>query len=201
MGQTWRKRGTTFLDGTAGIQAPQGGRGTIRNQENIPEGGFIMSLLTRLQQLLGLSDETPPRPAGWNKTLDDLTAENRSLSGHEIEWAREYQREQLRSWARFPNDGERFEAVTETEVTYQIDWRGPYGTGGKGMLPAGSVIRVAIPEGSVEPVGVYADPVDEKAVELLLIPENDRNSTSYNGFSLFLGVDQLNKDFRLLDAD
>ncbi len=159
-----------------------------------------MSLFSWLQRALGFGPEPEPRPrpADWNKTLADLSAENRSLSGEEIGWAREYEREQLRSWARFPRNNEEFEAVHEVQVAYLIDWRAPYSTGGKGMLPKGTRIRVAVHEFDLEPVGIQAVAVDEKAVEQLLIPEDDRNSTKYGGYCLSLSVAQLNKEFRLV---
>lgn len=151
-----------------------------------------------LKGLLGIEPEWRPRPAEWRKTLDDLTAENRSLSGEEIEWARDYEREQLRPWARFPKDGDRYEAAGDLRVTFQIHWRNPTGSGGEGVLPKGTVVRAWVPAGAVEPVAVQVVPEDEKAVEALLVPETDRLSGSYGGYSLTLKVAQLNRDFRLV---
>jgi hypothetical protein len=160
-----------------------------------------MKILAWLKNLL---DDTPapfkPRPPGWNKTLADLDAEKRSLSGEEIHWAREYDREQLRAWARFPLNDEVFEATRDVRVTYLIDWRAPYSTGGEGMLPKGMRIRVSVHAGDPEPVLVYATPLDEKAVAELLIPEDDRNSTKYGGYSLGVEVAKLNKEFKLIDS-
>jgi hypothetical protein len=159
-----------------------------------------MSIFSFLQRLVGADPEPKPRPAGWNKTLNDLSAENRSLTGQEIEWAREYDREQLRSWARFPRNDEVFEATHDVEVTYLVDSRGPYTEGGKGVLPKGARIRVSVHMGDLEPVGVYAMPLDEKDIAEKLIPSDDRNSTRYAGYSLFLNVAQLNKDFSLVSC-
>src|SRR5262245_53758486 len=156
----------------------------------------------KLLAWLGSLFEEPkpkPRPPGWSKTLDALTGETRSLSGDEIEWARQYEREQLRSWARFPRDGEQFEAVRDLRVTYVIHWRAPYGTGGEGTLARGTRVRVSVPASDAEPVGVQAVPVDEKAIGQQLVPEADRLSSKYDGYSLSLTVSQLNKDFRLVE--
>jgi hypothetical protein len=158
-----------------------------------------MSILSWLQNLF--TDPPPkPRPPDWKKTLSDLTAENRSLTGQEIEWAREYEVEQLRSWARFPKNGELYEASHDVKVSYQIDWRAPYGTGGEGILPKGTQIRVACHAGIAEPIAVQAIPVDEKGIEALIIPADDRNSTKYGGYCVTIGVDQLNKDFHLVGS-
>jgi hypothetical protein len=159
-----------------------------------------MSIFSWLQRIsgFGLEPEPRPRPADWNKTLADLDAEKRSLSGEEIGWAREYEREQLRSWARFPQNDELFEAILDAKVSYMIDWRAPYATGGEGVLPKGTQIRVSVMAGDLEPLAVHALPVDVKQVEQLLIPEDDRNSTKYGGYDLVVRVAQLNKDFRLL---
>jgi hypothetical protein len=160
-----------------------------------------MKILAWLKSLL---DDTPPpyrpRPAGWNKTLADLDAEKRSLSGEEIHWAREYDREQLRAWVRFPLNEEVFEATRDVPVTYIIDWRAPYSTGGDGVLPKGTRIRVSVLDGDPEPVMVYAIPVDEKAIAELLIPEDDRNSSKYGGYNLRIEVAKLNKEFELIDS-
>jgi hypothetical protein len=56
----------------------------------------------------------PPR---WNKTIDDLMAEKRAISGDEIEWA------------RFPRDAEVFEAQADLKLHYLTHWSAPF-TGG-----------------------------------------------------------------------
>ncbi|MGH9807842.1 MAG: hypothetical protein ACRD9W_11375 [Terriglobia bacterium] len=159
-----------------------------------------MKLMDWLKELLrdkGM-DPPPPRPAGWNKTLDDLYAEKRSLSGHELSWASGYEQEQLRAWARFPKDDEVFEAVAEVEVSYITYYRAPYGGGGKGKLPAGTRVQVHVLEHQPEPTGVSARPLEEVRIEELLVPENDRRSSNYDGYDLFIKVDKLNKEFRLV---
>lgn len=160
-----------------------------------------MSILSWLKKLL--NDDLPtfrPRPADWSKTLDDLDAEKRSLSGEEIEWARDYEREQLRSWARFPKDGEIFETIDDLAITFMISSNGPYSGSGRGVLPKGTHVRVHAYAHDPEPVGVYATPLDKKRLEQQLVPELDRLSGSYRGYSLFFKVAQLNRDFRLVAA-
>lgn len=150
-------------------------------------------------RLLGTDDvEWRPRPTEWNKTLDDLSAENRSLSGEEMEWARQYEREQLRGWARFPKHDECFEALREMPVTYILHWRNPYASGGTGTLAKGERIRVGVHAHVTEPLVVDAMPLEEQRFAERFIPEVDRLSSNYGGYSLSLKVDALNRDFRLV---
>lgn len=140
----------------------------------------------------------PPRPHGWNKTLDDLMAEHRMVSGQELSWARAYEQEQLRAWARFPRDGEVHEAAMDCEVTFLTHWAAPYTGGGKAKLPAGARIRVAVLPGDPEPIAVAAEPLDDGSLERELVPEAERTSAKYGGFSLSVGVAELNRSFRLV---
>lgn len=139
-----------------------------------------------------------PRPADWKTTLTELSAQRRSQSAEEIRWAREYEREQLRSWARFPKNGELFEALRDLPVRYLIHWKAPYATGGDGTLTKGTRVRTSVPAADPEPIGVYTTPVDEKLFAQQFIPEAERASSKYDGYSVFLNVAQLNKDFRLV---
>ena len=139
-----------------------------------------------------------PRPADWTTTLTELSAQGRSYSAEESTWARAYEVEQLRTWARFPKDGEQYEALRDLQVRYLIHWKAPYATGGDGALVKGSRVRASVPAGNAEPIGVYVTPIDEKAFEQKFIPEGDRASGKYDGYSIFLRVAQLNRDFRLV---
>jgi hypothetical protein len=160
-----------------------------------------MYIFTRFMRLLsGTIPEPRPRPADWNKTFADLEKENRSLSGEEMDWARDYEREQLRGWARFPKDGDVYEALHGLEVGFITYWNGPYSGGGRGTLPAGTQVRVSVSADMPEPIGVQADPVESKRIEELLVSEDDRLSSKYRGYALFLDVSVLNKEFRLVPA-
>ncbi len=140
-----------------------------------------------------------PRPADWNKTLDELMAEKRTISGEEIDWARSYERDQLRSWARFPRDGEVFEAPGDLEVDFITHWAAPYSGGGKGRLPAGSRIRVIVGAHEPEPILVYADPLDNGRFEQAWVPESKGRPSKYGGFHLCISVKCLNEDFRRVE--
>lgn len=147
-------------------------------------------------------DEFPP---GWNKTVSDLFRESQKSRGPvgppETEWARAYERSLLRPWARFPRDGEVFEALGDTRVHYLTHWRAPFTGGGEGVLPKGTQIRVKVADWIREPISVYADPLDGPRIEQLLVSEQDRGSAKYGGFSLSIPTADLNRLFRLVPRE
>jgi len=143
-------------------------------------------------------DPPPPRPVGWNKTLEDLDAEKRSLTGHEMHWAREYEREQLKAWARFPLDGEVYEATQDVDVTYMIYYSAPYGGGGKGVLPAGTKVKVRLNKIDPEPISVSADALEKERLKELLMPKQEYLASNYQDYGLFIKVARLNKEFKLV---
>lgn len=139
-------------------------------------------------------------PQGWSKTINDLVAEKRNLSGEEIEWARNFEREQLRSWVRFPHPGEIYELIEDAEISYLTHWSAPFTGGGKGLLRKGTQVRIAEATGDPEPISVPAYPLDKASVEVELIPEAERKADKYGGFSLSISTGELNKLFRLVTA-
>jgi hypothetical protein len=137
-----------------------------------------------------------PRPPEWSKTIDDLMTEKRTIPSEELEWARSYERDQLRTWVRFPKDGEEYEAERDIEVNYVVHWQAPFTGGGVGRMDKGTRIRVSVGAQDPEPIGVYASPLDKRRLEEHLVPESERSSPKYGGFTLFIPVGQLNKDFK-----
>lgn len=125
-------------------------------------------------------------------------SEKRTISAEELEWARSYERDKLRTWARFPKDGEEFEANSEVEVDYVTHWQAPFTGGGKGKLLKGTRVRVSVSERHPEPIGVYAQPVEYLRLENELVPAAERSAPKYGGFSLSISVAQLNRDFHLV---
>jgi hypothetical protein len=139
------------------------------------------------------------RPLDWNKTISDLMSEKRTIPAEEIEWARSYEQENLRKWARFPKDREEFEATKEVTIDFVTHWQAPFTGGGTGKLPMGTRVRVSVSGPDPEPIGVYAAPLDCKRVEAELVPSADRLASKYAGFSLWISIEQLNKDFRRVE--
>ena len=137
-------------------------------------------------------------PSGWSKTIEDLLAENRNISGEEIGWARTFEREQLKSWARFPRPGEIYELTNDAEISYVTHWGAPFTGGGRGILRRGTRVRIGDGIGDPEPIGVYADALDQGRIEAELVPEADRKADSYGGYSLSIKTAELNRLFRLV---
>lgn len=137
-----------------------------------------------------------PRPPDWTLTIAELMASGRPrISGEEIEWARSYERDQLRAWARFPRDGEVFEAGRELDVDFITHWAAPFTGGGTGRLAAGERVRVQVGAQEAEPIGVYATPLDDGRFERAWVPEAERTAPRYTGFSLYIPVQKLNEEF------
>ncbi len=139
-----------------------------------------------------------PRPSDWSKTIDQLCAENRPMSGEEIRWAREYERDQLRPWARFPRAREIHELTADAEISFVTHWMAAFTGGGKGLLRKGTRVRIDDYVDGDEPIGVYAHPLEARRVELELIPESERLAEKYGGYSLSIRTAELNRLFRLV---
>src|SRR5271154_2303601 len=131
-------------------------------------------------------------PVGWNKTLAELFKESQgtgsSVGPPETEWARSYERSLLRPWARFPLNGEIYEAIDDTPVRYLTHWSAPFTGGGDGTLPKGTKVQVQVNDFMPEPIGVYAQPLDRDVIERVLVPEAERKNPKYNGFSLSIST-------------
>jgi hypothetical protein len=144
-------------------------------------------------------------PLGWNKTISDLSGEikksPRPMGPPETEWARAYERSLLRPWARFPLDGEVYEALEDTRVAFLTHWRAPFTGGGGGILPKGTQVRVKVFDWIREPITVYAEALEGQRVEQLLVSEDDRRSPKYGGFSLSIPTADLNRLFRLVRSE
>jgi hypothetical protein len=144
-------------------------------------------------------------PADWRTTLTELldkAKESRQPPPPtEIEWARAYERSLLRSWARFPLDGDVYEALDDTPVQFSTHWRAPFTGDGTGILPKGSKVRVRVADFMPEPVAVPAVPLDRDAIERLLVPESTRNAAKYDGISITIRTADLNRLFRLVSSE
>jgi hypothetical protein len=126
-------------------------------------------------------------PPGWNKTITDLCAEADKLGlpvgSPQTDWARAYERSLLRPWARFPLDGDIYEALEDTAVSFMTSWKAPFTGGGTGAVPKGTKVRVSVSDFEPEPIRVYAQPLEREMIERLLVPEEDRKSASTVGLA------------------
>jgi hypothetical protein len=98
-------------------------------------------------------------------------------------------------------NGDVFEALEDTPVSFVMHWRAPFTSGGKGMLPKGTKVRVLVLNAAPVPAAVYACPVEAEPVERLLVSESDRKSAGYDGFSLCMSKQDLRMRFRRVEAD
>jgi len=150
-----------------------------------------------------LGDMLLRMPDGWNVRLDELKPSDHgdgrlSITGEESTWARELELRELRTWARFPQKGEVYEALEETPVDFLVHWRAPMTSGGSGVVPRGT--RVRIDDTNPESVAAGALPLDYESIERRLVSEQDRESPKYGGYSLSLRTSLLNRAFRLVEA-
>jgi hypothetical protein len=141
-------------------------------------------------------------PSGWNKTLEDLRRDAKAglrphlISADEVAWAVKYEKSLLSPTTRFPRNGEVYEAIQDTVVTYLTQWRAPYTGSGEGIIKAGERISVFTIE--PEPVGVNAAPLDMAGFAARNISEAERSSPKFSGFVLFIKTAQVNRDFHLV---
>jgi hypothetical protein len=156
-----------------------------------------------LKALLRRPLPEPARPADWNMTIDDLLAEGRAarrtVSGRELEWARQYELSLLPAGTRFPRLGDIYAANADVTVSYMTAWAAPYTGGGESTLYAGERIHIHVEPADATPVGTYALPVDYTAVEARMVPEAERTHGKYGGFYLFVRTADLNRAFTLVE--
>ena len=136
-------------------------------------------------------------PFGWTKTTHDLSPD-RAWSVDELRWAHDYERSLLREWARFPKAGDVYVALQDIRVKYITHWRQPYSGSGSGTLRKGTRVRVDVFEFNPEPVSVHAEPLERLLVEKQLVDPRERTARGYNGFSLSIRTEELNRLFALL---
>jgi hypothetical protein len=124
-----------------------------------------------------------------------------SMASPELDWAREYEREQIPAGMRFPRKGDVYEALEDMTVLYRTAWAAPFTGGGDGLLKRGETVVVDHAPTELKPIGVYARAVDYAAVEERTVPASDRNSPGYGGFYFFFKTVELNQKFRLVHED
>ena len=136
-------------------------------------------------------------PFGWTRTTHDLSPD-RAWSVDELRWAHDYERSLLREWARFPKAGDVYVALQDIRVKYITHWRQPFSGSGSGTLRRGTRVRVDVFEFNPEPVSVHAEPLERLLVEKQLVDPRERTARGYNGFSLSIRTEELNRLFALL---
>jgi hypothetical protein len=67
-------------------------------------------------------------------------------------------------------------------------------------LRRGTRVRIGDGIGDPEPIGVYADALENDRIEAELVPEADRKADAYGGYSLSIKTAELNRLFRLVET-
>ena len=153
-----------------------------------------------------MSKHVPPRPHGWDKTIADLTAEMQrgermSVGRPEIDWARDYERDQIPADMCFPRKGDIYEALDDLPTHYMTAWAAPFTGSGEGLLKKGDKVVVDHDPMDPKPIGVYAKAVDYDFLEQRMVPASDRTAPRYGGFYFSFKTVDLNRKFRLVHQD
>jgi hypothetical protein len=148
----------------------------------------------------------PPRPADWNKTIDDLMQEmnaglRKDIRQPELDWAREYSRSLIPNGLRYPRMGDLYESLIDQSIRYMTAWSAPYTGGGDSTILAGEQVWIDNQPSDEKPIGVYAMPIEYDKLETRMVPAEDREAVIYNGFYLFIDTMVLLEKFRLVDTD
>jgi O-acetyl-ADP-ribose deacetylase (regulator of RNase III) len=98
----------------------------------------------------------------------------------------------------YPKGGEVFEAVQDVQISYLIHFMAPYTGGGNAKLFKGERIIVSKPNKD-KALGYYCYPINADDIENRMIPYSDQNSPPYDGFSLFIDIKSLNKEFKRIE--
>jgi hypothetical protein len=151
-----------------------------------------------------MSNQIPPAPPGWNKTIQDLSNEAKKIGSPvgspEVDWARDYERSLIPVGTRFPKKGDVYEAAEDQQVSYLTGWSAPFTGGGMGTLMKGE--RVIVEHDLLpRPIAAYARPIDYAAMEERMVPESDRENKKYAGFYLSLKTVDLSRHFRLIHEE
>ncbi|MBF0328564.1 MAG: hypothetical protein HQL10_05365 [Nitrospirae bacterium] len=145
------------------------------------------------------------RPPDWSLKISDLMEEmkagkRKSISGQEIDWAREYERSLIPQGYRFPQKGDLYEALKDMTVDYITAWSAPYSGGGETSLMIGEQVWIDAEIKEPNPIGAYALPVKYEQMEQRIVAKEERESPKYGGFHFYLTTVELNENFKLLQT-
>lgn len=95
-----------------------------------------------------------------------------------------------------PHKGDLLVVTESLPVDFLVHWRAPLTTGGRGTLPEGTECQILdepLPEATV----LACRPVNYDEVELTLVPESDRSTSGYDGFTVLLPLTDRGSTFEL----
>ena len=152
-----------------------------------------------------MSAAKPPRPADWNKTIDDLVQEmnaglRMAIGQPEIDWAREYTRSLIPDGLRYPQQGDVYESLFDQPIRYMTAWHAPYTGGGESMIYARELVWIDSAPIDEKPIGVYALPIQYDEMEKRMVPAEERSAPKYNGFYLSIDTLTLLEKYELVET-
>ncbi len=103
--------------------------------------------------------------------------------------------------ARFPRQGDIYEALEDIEVRYLTSWAAPFTGSGKGMLKKGERVVLDTAPFDTCPISVYASAIDYVAIENRVVSAAERTAAKYQGFVFSLKTVDLNSKFRLVNEE
>ncbi len=134
------------------------------------------------------------------KTFDQLFNEmkkgrRQSIAQNEIEKARKLEIALLPKSIHFPVDGEIYEAIADSGVSYLTHHMAPYTGGGDAVLEKGTRIIIRNP-GAMRSSAVNAHPVNYDDIEKKIIPADIKENPNYGGYSISVRIKTLHKHFK-----
>jgi hypothetical protein len=100
---------------------------------------------------------------------------------------------------RYPKPGETYICISDAQIRYMTHWMSPYTGGAKAVFPKDESIKITDFTQS-KPTSVYCQANNFDKIEKLIVPQVDRSSSKYNGYSLIIDTIILNKNFRLIES-
>jgi len=94
-------------------------------------------------------------------------------------------------------EGTRFRVVTERELSVLVHWKAPL-TSGFRCVPAIGTILVATHDQVVGATAFYCRPHDYRRFELVYVPPEDRESATYDGYSVVAEASELGRSLELI---
>jgi hypothetical protein len=143
------------------------------------------------------------RSASDQSSVEDLIGDvargkRAEVSGEELNAALQREIARRPPGLRLPSKGGRFQAVRDLDVRVRTAFMAPRSSGCRGVLPAGEVLALDYDPDPTSTTGVWLRPERYRALESVLVEKALRDEPSYDGYSISMSYEQLDKDFEWL---
>lgn len=118
----------------------------------------------------------------------------------EIEWAESYQRRILPPGLKSPKKGYVYKSLENLEVDTVFWFNAPGSGGDSAILEKGERIWIYA-NVEPQPLEIFARPVEYEALETRFVPEEIKGLTCYAGYSIVIGIEALNKNFKRISKN